>query len=448
VTTYGDVARSAASKSRAASAGTARTPLLARPLTSYYLVVGSAMLLLGLGLVMVLSASSIDAYSESGSSFSVFQRQLLWVVIGLPMFWVASRLPVRAFRLLAYPLLLASVVGLLLVFVPGIGAPPVAGARRWIEIGPIRFQPSEVAKLALVLWGADLYARKQSLLDDWKHLLIPLVPVTVLLALLIMLEPDMGTTMTLVAVVVALLWVVGAPLRIFGAFLGVLVTLSAVMAIVEPYRLRRVTSFIDPCAVEIRLTDGFQGCQGLYAIASGGWFGVGLGGSRQKWSYLPNAHTDYIFAIVGEELGLLGTLLVLLLFAALAYSGVRIAQRAQDTFVRLAASGVTAWVVAQALINMGAVTGLLPITGIPLPFISFGGSSLGVTLFAVGMLAAFARREPGVSAALAARGPRLSARCRRTVASFYGFGPGPRPRSRTASRSRAARPGQRAASRR
>ncbi|HVE62667.1 MAG TPA: putative lipid II flippase FtsW [Mycobacteriales bacterium] len=432
MTTYGDAMARASTK--------ARTPLLARPLTSYYLLVGSALLLLGLGLVMVLSASSVDSFSASGSSLVIFRRQLLWVLIGLPMFWVASRLPVRAFRLLAYPLLLGSIVGLLLVFVPGIGAPPVSGARRWIEIGPIRFQPSEVAKYALVLWGADLYARKQALLNDWKHLLVPLVPVAALLALLIMIEPDMGTTMTLVAVVVALLWVVGAPLRIFSAFFAVLVSLSAVLAVVEPYRLRRVTSFVDPCATEIRLTDGFQGCQGLYAIASGGWFGVGLGGSRQKWSYLPNAHTDYIFAIVGEELGLLGTLLVLILFAVLAYAGVRIAQRAQDTFVRLAAAGVTAWVIAQALINMGAVTGLLPITGIPLPFISFGGSSLGVTLFAVGMLAAFARREPGVSVALAARGPRLPARTRRAVAAFYGFGPGPRPRGRAASSARSARP--------
>ncbi len=454
MTTYGDVAGRTTSSPRGTSlnvhAGAAskpRMPLLARPLTSYYLLVGSALLLLGLGLVMVLSASSVDSYSTSGSSLRVFQRQLLWVLIGLPMFWVGSRLPVRAFRLLAYPLLLGSVVGLLLVFVPGIGAPPVSGARRWIEIGPVRFQPSEVAKFALVLWGADLFARKESLLDDWKHLLVPLVPVAALLALLIMLEPDMGTTMTLVSVVVALLWVVGAPMRIFAAFFGVLVTLSALLAVIEPYRLRRVTSFVDPCAADIRLTDGFQGCQGLYAIASGGWFGVGLGGSRQKWSYLPNAHTDYIFAIIGEELGLLGTLLVLLLFAVLAYAGVRIAQRSRDTFVRLAASGVTAWVIAQALINMGAVTGLLPITGIPLPFISFGGSSLGVTLFAVGMLAAFARREPGVSAALAARGPRLPARGRRAVAAFYGFGPGPRPRGQVAP-SRAARRSPRATSRR
>ena len=438
MTTYGDAARRAGpGTAGAAATARARTPLLARPLTSYYLLVGSVLLLLALGLVMVLSASSVDAYSDSGSSFSVFQRQLLWVALGLPMLWLGSRLPVRAFRLMAYPMLLGSIVALLLVFVPGIGAPPVSGARRWIDVGSVRFQPSEVAKLALVLWGADLYARKQALIGDWRHLLVPFVPVAALLALLIMLEPDMGTTMTLVSVVLALLWVVGAPGRIFAAFLGVVVALSAVLAVAAPYRLARVVTFLDPCAAEHRLAGGFQGCQGLYAVASGGWFGVGLGGSRQKWSYLPNAHTDYIFAIVGEELGLLGTLFVLVLFAVLAYAGVRVAQRSRDPFVRLAASGVTAWIVAQAIVNMGAVTGLLPITGIPLPFISFGGSSLGVSLFAVGMLAAFARRERGAAAAIAARGPRPVARARRHVLAYYGFGPGPRRRPARAAAHRA-----------
>jgi cell division protein FtsW len=440
VTTYGEAtSRYAGSRGRTpgrTAGAQAKTPLLARPLTSYYLLLGSVLLLISLGLVMVLSASSVDAYSDSGSSFSIFTRQLLWVAIGLPMLWLGSRLPVRALRLLAYPLLLGSVVGLLLVFVPGIGAPPVAGARRWIEVGALRFQPSEVAKLALALWGADLYARKQALLTDWRHLLVPLVPVAGLLALLVMVEPDMGTTMTLVAVVLALLWVVGAPGKVFASMLGAVVTLSAILAVAAPYRLERVVSFLDPCSAKHRLDAGFQGCQGLYAVASGGWFGVGLGSSRQKWSYLPNAHTDYIFAIVGEELGLLGTLFVLGLFAVLAYAGIRIAQRSRDPFVRLASASITAWLVVQAVVNMGAVTGLLPITGIPLPFISFGGSSLGVSLFAVGMLAAFARREPGAAAAIAARGPRPVARARRRVAGFYGFGPGPRRRARAA----AARP--------
>jgi cell division protein FtsW len=416
----------------AARAATARVPLPARPLTSYYLVLGSALLLAGIGLVMVLSASSVTSYRSSGSSFTVFQKQLLWVVLGLPAMWLAVRVPVKAIRVLAWPLLALSFVGLLLVFVPGIGAPPVNGATRWIRLGPITAQPSEIAKLALILWGADLYARKDALLDDWRHVVIPLlVPVTGLLALLVMAEPDMGTTLVMLAVAFALVWVAGAPAKVVGFLATAGVSLVTLLAVVEPYRFARLVGFVDPCATAQRLSNGYQGCQGLYAVGSGGWFGVGLGQSRQKWSgYLPNAHTDFIFAIIGEELGLAGTLLVLLLFAVLAYAGIRVAQRSRDPFVRLAAAGITAGLMVQAMVNMATVTGLLPITGIPLPLISFGGSSLGVSLFSIGILAAFARNEPGARAALAARGPTLAARGRRAVAHFYGFGPGPRRRPR------------------
>jgi cell division protein FtsW len=419
-----------------ARAGAQRVPLLHRPLASYYLLVGSALLLAGLGLVMVLSASSVESFSDSGSSFSVFRRQLMWVGISLPLMYVAMRLPPKAFRAMAYPMLLLSVVGLLLVFVPGLNK-TVAGSTRWIVIGPFTVQPSELAKLGIALWGADLFVRKRKLLRDWKHLLVPLLPVSTAVGALIMLQPDMGTTLTLLAVVFGLLWVVGTPMRVFGGVLGVVAAACGGLAIAAPYRLARVTSFIDPCDVSHRLDGGFQGCQGLLAIASGGWFGVGLGGSRQKWDYLPNAHTDYIFAIIGEELGLLGTLFVLLLFGVLAYAGVRIAHRARDPFVRYASAAVTAWLVVQALVNMGAVTGMLPITGIPLPLISFGGSSLAVSFFAIGMLASFARHEPGAQAALASRGPGPLRRTRRLAASFYGFGPGPVRRSPAAPRRRA-----------
>ena len=416
---------------RAAAARARRTPLFARPLTSYYLVTGSALLLTGIGLVMVLSSSSVTSYRASGSSFAVFQKQLLWVVLGLPAMWLAVRMPVKLIRFLAWPLMAVSIVGLLLVFVPGIGAPPVYGATRWIRVGSLTAQPSELAKLALILWAADVFARKEQLLGDWRHILVPLLPVTCLLSVLIMAEPDMGTTLVVLSTAFALIWVVGAPGRIVAALAGIGVSLITLLAVIEPYRLDRLTGFVNPCDAANRLENGYQGCQGLYAIGSGGWFGVGLGQSRQKWSgYLPNAHTDFIYAIIGEELGLAGTLLVLLLFAILAYSGVRVAQRSRDPFVRLAATGITAAVIVQASINMATVTGLLPITGIPLPLISFGGSSLGVSLFAIGILAAFARNEPGAREALAARGPTWVVRSRRAVASFYGFGPAPRRRAR------------------
>jgi cell division protein FtsW len=212
----------------------------------------------------------------------------------------------------------------------------------------------------------------------------------------------------------------------------------ALLAVAEPYRLARLTSFADPFAQ--KLGTGYQAVQGLYALGSGGWFGVGIGASRQKWSYLPQAHTDYIFGIIGEELGLAGTLVVLLLFAVLAYAGLRVAQRTRDPFVRLGAAGITTWMVVQALVNMGAVTGLLPITGIPLPLVSFGGTSLAMSMLAIGMLASFARSEPGVAEALAARGPGALQRTRRWARDYYGFRPSPTT-TRSPARGRPARTG-------
>jgi cell division protein FtsW len=377
--------------------------LLDRPLASYYLIIGTTALLLALGLIMVLSASSTTAFASSGSSFAIAERQGIWMVIGIPALLIASRLPVRVYRMLGYPLLLLSFALLLLVLVPGVGQ-NVSGATRWIQLpGGLQIQPSEPAKLALVLWGADLLARKERRLTETKHLLVPLLPVAMLMGLLVMAQPDMGTTVVLITVMLALLFTAGARAGVFakiGIFLGV--SLGG-LAVAEPYRLQRLTGFRHPCAEQHALSVGYQACQGLYALSSGGWFGLGLGGSREKFGYLPNQYTDYIFAIIGEELGLLGTLLVLGLFALLGYAGIRIAQRCPDTFSQLAAAGVTAWLLGQALVNMGAVVGLLPITGIPLPLVSFGGSALVPTMFAIGMLVSFARREPATAKALAAR---------------------------------------------
>jgi cell division protein FtsW len=376
--------------------------LLDRPLTSYYMILGATMLLLTLGLVMVLSASSIEAYRSSGSMFSVFQKQAIWVGLGLPLMWLASRLPVRLYRRMASPLLVVSLILLGLVLVPGVGE-EVNGNRNWIDLGgPFLLQPSEGAKLAIVLWGADLLARKHRLLTQWSHLLVPLVPTVAAMVALVLVGGDMGTAVVLLAIPMALLFYVGAPLRLFAALTLALGVLLALMIHLEPYRVRRVTSFLDPFAEYHG--SGWQGAQSIFALASGGLSGVGLGASREKWGYLPEAHTDFIFAVIGEELGLLGTLAVLLLFAALGYAGLRIARRSRDRFVVLAAAAVTAWLLVQALVNIGAVLGVLPITGIPLPLVSYGGSALLPTMVALGRLLAFARREPGARAALAARG--------------------------------------------
>ena len=378
-----------------------KTPLLARPLASYYLVLGATAMLVILGLVMVLSASSVIAYSRSGSSFSIVSKQALWVGIGLPAMFVASRISPRGWRFLGYPLLILALLLLVAVLVPGVGRSS-HGATRWIDLpAGLQIQPSEPAKLALVLWGADLLTRKDKLLGDWKHCVIPLVPGALLMIGLIMLEPDLGTTVVLLAIVLALLWVAGAPARVFAAMGAAVTAIVTALALAEPYRLARLTSFTDPFKDPSHA--GYQAIHGIYALASGGWWGVGLGASREKWAYLPNAYTDYIYAIIGEELGLLGTLVVLTLFAFLGYAGIRIASRSKDRFTQLAATGVTAWLLCQAMVNIGYVIGLLPVTGIPLPLVSFGGSALVPTLIALGMLLSFARREPGAAAALARR---------------------------------------------
>jgi cell division protein FtsW len=427
VTTADGHAARAASRSRPA----ARASLLTRPLASYYLLLSSTLLLVALGLFMVLSASSVTEFAKSGSSFTLFRKQLLWVGIALPLMWVAVHLPVRVFRRLAYPVLLGAVVLLIMVLVIGF---EVDGATRWMMVGPFSVQPSEFAKLALALWGADLLARKAKLLHQWKHVFVPLLPVATLLALLIILEPDMGTMMALLCVVVGLLWVVGVPMRVFALLSAALVAILAGVAVSSPYRYDRITAWLDPEAHASN--NAYQAIQGKIAIAQGGWFGVGPGASRQKWGALPASQTDYIFGIIGEELGLVGTLVVVLLFGVLAYAGIRIAMRSVDPFCRYAAAAVTCWIVGQAVINIAVVVGLVPVTGIPLPLISFGGSSLLTTLFAVGMLAAFARNEPEAAAALAARGPTAVRRAGRWAVRYYGFGPAPSGPGRRRTRTR------------
>jgi len=397
----------------------ARPAVLHRPLASYHLLLASTLLLLAIGLMMVFSASFVRSYATTGSVFSTGLKQATFIAVGLPTMYLCSRLPVRFYRAAAYPLLLGTFVLLGLVLVVGNS---VNGATSWIALpAGFNLQPSELAKPALALWGADLLVRKRKLLHVQRHVLVPLVPVTGLVLLLVMLQPDFGTSVVLCSLLVALLWVVGTPLRTFGALVALLAAGAAMLAVTSPHRVERLLSFRDPFA-DAEDT-GYQAVQGFYALSSGGWFGLGPGASREKWAGgLPEAHTDYVFAIIGEEFGLLGTLSVVLLFAVLIYSGIRIAHRSTDLFVRLAASSVTAWLACQAIINMGAVVGLLPITGIPLPLVSFGGSALLPTLASIGMLLSFARAEPGAEAALRSS-PGLRARLRGSAA------PAPRRRS-------------------
>jgi cell division protein FtsW len=267
------------------------------------------------------------------------------------------------------------------------------------------FQASELAKLAFLLWGADLLARKDRLshLDDWRYLLIPLLPGAGILAMLVMLGDDLGTTFILLLIFLALLWVVGTPLRLYLGMLGLILLALLMLVVVAKYRSDRLSQFFSPQGNPVGPDQ--QPIQGKWAVGSGGWFGVGLGASTQKWGWVPDDTTDFIFAIIGEELGLVGTLCVSLLYGGLAYAGLRVARRVEDTFVRLAAAGATIWIVGQAIVNIGAVIGLIPITGVPLPLVSAGLSSLVTTMVALGMLMSFARREPGAAQALAEASP-------------------------------------------
>jgi cell division protein FtsW len=378
--------------------------LLDRPLTSYYVVLGITTLLLALGLVMVQSTASVADLAAGLSPYSDFKKQLLGAALGLPLMWVAARSSPRLFRAFAYPLLAVAVVGLVLTLIRGVGVSQ-NGAARWISLGGQQFQPSEVGKLALVVWGADLLARKDKLgqLADWRHMLVPLMPGAGLLCLLVMTGDDLGTTFILLVIFLALLWVIGTPGRVFGG-LVVLMGLAMVLMIVSAnYRFQRFAGYLDPHGGATGAN--MQNIQGKYAIGSGGIFGVGLGASREKWGWVPESTSDFIFAIIGEELGLVGTLCVTFMYGGLAFAGIRIARRVPDLFSRLAATAITAWIVVQAVVNIGAVIGILPITGVPLPLVSAGLSSLLVTLVALGMLMSFARLEPGAREALAARGP-------------------------------------------
>ena len=378
--------------------------LLDRPLTSYYLVLGITILLLGLGLVMVLSTASVIDLTAGLSPYSDFKKQLLGAAVGLPLMWIAARSSPRLFRAFAYPLLAVAVVGLCLTLIRGVGVSE-NGAARWIDIGGQQIQPSEIAKLALAVWGADLLARKDKLgqLTDWRHMLVPLMPGTGVLCLLVMTGDDLGTTFILLIIFLALLLVIGTPGRVFAGMLVLMALAVALMMVSSKYRMDRILGYFNeqggPTGPHM------QSIQGKYAIGSGGIFGVGLGGSREKWGWVPESTSDFIFAIIGEELGLVGTLCVTFLYGGLAFAGLRIARRVSDTFARLCATAITVWVVVQAAVNIGVVIGVLPITGVPLPLVSAGLSSLLVTLIALGMLMSFARLEPGAQEALAAGGP-------------------------------------------
>jgi cell division protein FtsW len=347
-------------------------------------------LLLLLGLLMSFSASVVDA-AEGGDPFGILRRQVAWAAIGVPLFFFLAAVDHRLLRRLSGLLLVISLVGLVAVLVPGIGVTR-GGATRWIGFGPFVLQPSELAKLATLLWLAHVIDRRRrnpELAKAPGFLLVPALPLLALQAVLIMLEPDLGTTVLLTVIVGLVLFVEGMSLRLFALFAGLGIAAAGVATVIAPYRMARITGWLDPDSDP--MGSGYQLLQSLYAMAEGGPFGSGIGSSRGKWNWIPNPETDFVFAIIGEELGLLGALVVLGLFTALLVLGLRVARSAPTGFSRTVAFGITGWLVGQALINIGTVVGLVPITGMTLPLVSAGGSSLVATLAALGILVAIAR---------------------------------------------------------
>jgi len=342
-----------------------------------------------IGLIMVASASSVISIVYYGSTWAIALREGLWMVVGIIVFLTCARMSQKNLRRLATPFMLVAFALLIVVLVPGFGT-SAFGASRWVGVGLLRVQPSEIAKLALCLYAAHVVTTRERVEYEWAKVLRPLAIVAAASAALVLLQPDMGTAAVLIVIALATVVAAGAPMRAVGFSLLVLAAGGAAAIAVSPYRRARLLSFLHP-QWDAKGT-GYQLIQSKVAFGTGRLFGLGLGNSREKWGLLPNPHTDFIFSVIGEELGLVGTVLVLGLLISLVLLGLRVARLAPDRFSQLLAVSVTAWLGAETVINAGAATGLLPVTGIPLPFISFGGTSLVIDMAAVGLLVGIARR--------------------------------------------------------
>jgi len=388
---------------RQAAAVVAVKRLFAAETGSFFLILGTTLFMVVLGLVMVLSSSSVEQYiaSKHTSFFGAFVRQGIYAAIGVPLMLIASRVPVSFWKRWAWRILLGAVVLQLLVFTP-LGY-EIGGNRNWIDLGSFTAQPSEAVKLALAIWLGMILSVKRDLLDDWKHLAIPLVPVAGVAVGLVVLGGDLGTTMVMLLLVFAAVWFAGVRLRYLAVPVLFLAAAIPLIASGSASRNERIAAWMSGCSDSSDYQAAcWQTLHGTWALASGGLFGVGLGNSKSKWSWLPEADNDFIFAIIGEELGLIGAIVVLALFVVLAVGFVKIIRRTNDPFVRVVTGAVTAWIIGQALINIAVVLGLLPVLGVPLPLISAGGSALIVTLVAIGVVLSFARRPeeplPGLAA--------------------------------------------------
>lgn len=358
--------------------------------STYYLILGSTLALTAIGIMMVLSASSVESIAAGKSPYGDALKQGVFAAIGMFTMFVLSRINVTWLKRLAWPGIIGALVLLALVQVVG---DDVNGNKNWIELGGITFQPSEASKLALALWMATVLARKGKLLGRWQHVVVPAVPMAVLIIGLVLVGNDLGTAMIIMMLTAAALFFAGVPVYFFGIAGVVAGVGTAMMAVTSSNRMCRITSWWTGESCANGADVNYQATNGLYGLASGGWFGVGLGQSRQKYKWIPEAHNDFIFAIIGEELGLVGTVVVLILFAILGAAIYRVVVAQEDMFHRVLAGTIMVWLLGQATVNMAVVTGLMPVIGVPLPFISYGGSALLMSLCAIGVVLSLAREQ-------------------------------------------------------
>ena len=384
------------------SKATERIRFLNNPVNHFYMMIISTSVLVVLGLIMVFSASSIHAIDTKGYAFAVALRQFVFLVVGVPFAIFLARLPLAKWHLLARFGLIFSLILVVIVMIPGVGK-EVNGNRNWIDLKVIDIQPGEFTKFLLILWAAYLLARKESA-NKFKFNVIALIgPGFVLVILAIMRGGDLGTSSVIAAIVAGLFFVSGVEIRKLGWVTAAGFLALAAGIVTSDYRRARFLVFLNPFAPEEYKNFGWQPAHSLLGLASGGVFGVGLGGSRQKWGNLAEAHTDFIYSVIGEELGLLGTLGVLLLMGTLVYSIFRIALRAKDPFSRYVCAGVAIWIGIQAILNIGTAISVLPVVGVTLPLVSYGGSALLTTICALGFVAGVALRDKEVSKELVRR---------------------------------------------
>ena len=369
--------------------------ILTRPELPYFLIIWSTAFLCALGLTMVLSSSTVKSLQESGNTYSIFIKQFFFLILGSSAAYWAFKVKGLIWPQIARYALSISIIILLLPFVPFLGK-NINGNRNWIEIAGFTLQPSEFAKLGLILWCA-LRLRTLGQVPGSKNLIFLIAPGLVAIELLILLERDLGTALLVLIIFGGILFISGAPIKNFVALLALGAIVGTAFILSSDYRMSRFAALFNPFDERYYKFSGWQPAHSIMGLASGGLWGSGLGASKQKWANLAEAHTDFIFSVIGEELGLLGTLLVLALYAALIYSILRVAIKTKDDFSRYATAGIACWFIAQVVINIGSVTSVIPVIGVTLPFISYGGSSLLANLIAVGFVLGVARRTPEIS---------------------------------------------------